>query len=262
MDMDGAKAFLRNRPVAAWAAGGALAGAVTGLAAFGVLNAISPAASGFREAGLALIASLLVATPLAAACGAMASRVESLRKQVQRLGQNDNLTACLNETTFSALVDTYANRADAQGSNPVGTILLVNLDDLRTVNRRFGFTWGNEALSLVAGAIKKTVRNGDIVGRIAGDRFGVFLPGASEVDARHVAGRVHDSIAQLQFYPTGTHFPLSVRAGAVIVSNRIAFDDLLNQAENTLALTRETGRNWIEYALPQDVPAVRPRDLQ
>jgi diguanylate cyclase (GGDEF)-like protein len=248
MDWETTKAFFfRHKPVLLWTAGGTAAGLAIALAAFGVLNIISPTAATSREAGLALIVSMLVGMPLSFGCGMMASRVGGLRKQVQRLGQSDNLTSCLNETTFSALVDTYSNRNVTPGNDPLGTILLINLDDLRIVNNRFGRTWGNEALSRVAATIKSTVRNGDIVGRVSGEQFGVFLPGAHETDARGVAERIHDNVAKLQFYPTGTPFSLSVRAGAVIVSSRIGFDDLMRQAEGTLAAVKPSDQDWIKF---------------
>lgn len=254
--------FFRHKPVLYWTVGGMAAGLVVALAAVGLLNVVSPTANGAREAGLAVVVSILVAMPLAFVCGLMASRVGALRKQVQRLGQNDNLTSCLDEATFSALVDTYSNRNIAPGSDPVGTILLVNLDDLRVVNSRFGYSWGNEALSSVAATIRSTVRNGDIVGRVSGDQFGVFLPGANETDARGVAERIHDNVAKIQFYPAGTHYPLSIRAGAVIISSRIGFDQLLRKANGTLEMTKSPGHGWIKYAALDAGAADRSKSLQ
>jgi diguanylate cyclase (GGDEF)-like protein len=263
MDWKTTKAFFfRHKPVLLWATGGTAAGMAVALAAFGVLNIISPTAATSREAGLALVVSMLVGAPLAFGCGLMASRVGVLRKQVQRLGQNDNLTSCLNEATFSALVDTYSNRNAASGSDPLGAILLINLDDLRVINGRFGYTWGNEALSSVAATIRNTVRNGDIVGRVSGEQFGVFLPGAHEADARGVADRIHDNVAKIQFFPTGVRYPLSIRAGAVIVSDRIGFDDLLRKADGTLAMTRKPGHDWIEYVSLETGTAERSTNLQ
>lgn len=264
MGLNTANSFLfRHRPVVLWTVCGTLGAVAVSLAAGGILNTIAPASTASREAALALVASVLVAAPLAFACGLMASKAAALRKQVQRLGQSDSVTSCLNETTFSALVDTYSNRRSSNENDPVGTILLINLDDLKVVNARFGYTWGNEALSSMAAAIKGTVRNGDIVGRISGDRFGVFLPGTSETDARNVAERIRNSVERLQFYPAGTHFPLSVHAGAVIVSDKIGFDDLMRQAEDTLAVAETAGSNWIEYAYPGgSAPAGQSKSLQ
>lgn len=254
--------FFRHKPALYWTAGGTAAGLAIALAAAGVLNAISPTGNGIREASLSIVVVLLVAMPLAFACGWMSSRVGVLKKQVQRLGQNDNLTSCLDEATFSALVDTYSNRHGMPGSDPLGTMLLVKLDDLRVVNSRFGYSWGNEALSSVAATIRSTVRNGDIVGRVSGDQFGIFLPGASETDARGVADRIHEKVGKIQFYPAGTQYQLSIRAGAVIVSGQIGFDQLLRKADGTLEMTKAPGHGWIEYISLDSGSADRSKGLQ
>ncbi len=114
------------------------------------------------------------------------------------------------------------------------------------INGRFGYSWGNEALARVAGSIRGTVRQGDIVGRISGNQFGVFLPGAGEADARGVANRIHDNVTGLDFFPAGVRYPLSIRAGAVILADQAKFDDLLKTAADTLETTR--GEDWIRYA--------------
>jgi diguanylate cyclase (GGDEF)-like protein len=238
--------FLQHKLTLSVALGGALASLAVGLAAYAILNVVSPVAGSTREMGLAAVVALVVGAPLSLAFGIALSRARRLRAQIQRIAQNDGLTACLNETTFSALVDSYSNRAAV--SDPTrGTILLINVDDLATVNDRFGYSWGNEALTRVAAAIKKTIRGGDIVGRVSGTQFGVFLPGADEANAKRVADRIYENVSKLEFFPTGTQFPLSIRAGAVIVSDRVGFDDLLHKAKDALASTEGTRQDWIQY---------------
>ena len=238
--------FSPRGTTATWLAGGGAAALGLGLAVSAIANAVSPTASVTGSTILAGVAALVVALPLLYVCSRMASRVELLRREVQRLGQRDGLTACLNEPTFSALVDTYAGRRTVEDGATRGTILLIHLDDIPVVNGRFGYSWGNEALARVAGSIRGTVRQGDIVGRISGNQFGVFLPGAGEADARGVANRIHDNVTGLDFFPAGVRYPLSIRAGAVILADQAKFDDLLKTAADTLETTR--GEDWIRYA--------------
>ena len=231
-----------------WLAGGSGAALAVGLGAAAIATAVSSPASATGSAILAGGVALAVALPLLYTCSRMAKRIGRLRKEVQRLGQRDGLTACLNEPTFSALVDTYADRRAVRDGSTHGTVLLIHLDDLEIVNDRFGYSWGNEALAQAAAAIRDSVRQGDIVGRISGNHFGVFLPGADETNARSVADRIHDSVTAIGFFPTGVRYPLSIRAGAVIVADRAKFDDLLKTAVGTLEMTRGQDREWIRYA--------------
>lgn len=239
--------FTLRGATAGWLAGGSAAALAVGLGATAIAHAVSSPASATGSAILAGGVALAVALPLLHTCGRMASRIALLRKEVQRLGQRDGLTACLNEPTFSALVDTYADRRAARDGSNHGTVLLIHLDDLQIVNDRFGYSWGNEALAQVAAAIRATVRQGDIVGRVSGNQFGVFLPGADEANARSVADRIYESVTALGFFPTGVRYPLSIRAGAVIVADRAKFDDLLKTALGTLEMTRGQDREWIRY---------------
>lgn len=238
--------FLQHKLTLSVTLGGALASLAVGLTGYAILNAVSPVPGSMRDAGFAAAVALAVGTPLSLACGIALSKARRLRAQIQRIAQNDGLTACLNETTFSALVDSYSNRA-AVADPTRGTILLINVDDLATVNDRFGYSWGNEALTRVASAIKQTIRGGDIVGRVSGTQFGVFLPGADEANARRVADRIYENVSKLEFFPAGTQFPLSIRAGAVIVSDRVGFDELLHKAKDALATTQEAKHEWIQY---------------
>jgi diguanylate cyclase (GGDEF)-like protein len=232
------------------------------LAVTTILNVVSPAAYPAREIGLAVFIALLVALPLLIAGGLMASRIEALRKETQRLGQRDVLTACLNESTFSALVDTYANDNTIEAGAVRGTVLLISVDDLGIVNDRFGYSWGNEALARVAAIISETVRHGDIVGRVSRSQFGVFLPQTDEANAKTVADRIYHNVTTIDFFPTGVQYPLSIRAGAVIVSDSASFDELLRKATGTLAMTEGTDEEWIRYTSLNETAPRNAANLQ
>ena len=239
--------FSLRGATSSWLVGGGTAALVFGLGAAGVGNAFGPMTSTASVTALAGTVALGVALPLLYTCSRMAKRIAALRLEVQRAGQRDGLTACLNEQTFSALVDTYADRRAAGKDSTRGTVVLIHLDELQSVNDRFGYSWGNEALMKVAAAIRGTVRQGDIVGRVSGNQFGVFLPGANEADAKSVADRIYKSVTGIEFFPTGIRYPLSIRAGAVIVADQTKFDTLLKAAESTLELTKGQDQDWIKY---------------
>lgn len=263
MHMQNSRGFLiRYKATLLRVAGGGIAALLIALATTAVLNLVSPAAHPAREAGLAVFIALAIALPLLVAGSFMTSKIEALHKETQRLGQRDVLTACLNESTFSALVDTYANDSTLEAGSIRGTVLLINVDDLGIVNERFGYSWGNEALAQVAASIRKTVRQGDIVGRVSRSQFGVFLPRTGEVNARSVAERIYENVAKIDFFPAGVQYPLSIRAGAVIVSDSASFDDLLRKATGTLAMTEGAGQEWIQYASLKDAAPRTAANLQ
>lgn len=243
---------LRDKLVFSVALGGILASLILAFAITAIVQMIAPAADIVREMGLTSLIALTVGVPLSLAYGFSASKARKLQMQVQRLGQNDGLTSCFNEVAFSAMVDSYSNQTTARSGATHGTILLINVEDIETINDRFGYSWGNQALARTAEAIRKTIRAGDFVGRVSGTQFGVFLPGSEEKSARGVADRIYKNIQKIDFFPAGTQFPLSVRAGGIIVSDKTSFDELLRKARLILATTRKTEQHWIEYALLAD----------
>jgi diguanylate cyclase len=90
-----------------------------------------------------------------------------------------------------------------------------------------------------------SVRDVDLVGRIGGEEFGVFLPNSSNSDALSIAERIRASIAEVDFRPQGNPEPLSVSVGGASFVSRIAFDDLFHHADQRLYAAKEQGRNGV-----------------
>ncbi|TIP53219.1 MAG: GGDEF domain-containing protein, partial [Mesorhizobium sp.] len=72
--------------------------------------------------------------------------------------------------------------------------LVIDADHFKRINDSYGHLTGDEALLLIAGAIERGVRSGDVLGRIGGEEFAAFLVGASEHEAKHVAERIRREV--------------------------------------------------------------------
>jgi diguanylate cyclase (GGDEF)-like protein len=92
------------------------------------------------------------------------------------------------------------------------------------------------------------VRSGDLVGRLGGEEFGVFLPGANDVNAADVAERIRRAIAEAAFLPNGASCPLSVSVGGAVYEARIDFSDLFRVADQRLYQAKEAGRNRVQLS--------------
>lgn len=75
-------------------------------------------------------------------------------------------------------------------------LLLIDLDEFKTVNDTFGHDVGDDLLVEVAGRLAAAVRPSDTAARLAGDEFAVLLPGATADDALGVADRFRAALAQ------------------------------------------------------------------
>jgi diguanylate cyclase len=87
------------------------------------------------------------------------------------------------------------------------------------------------------------VREEDLIGRIGTSIFGVFLPGATEEDAKEVGERIRARVAQVYFAPKGAEDVLSIGVGGVVFENELAFEDMFRSAEQLLS------RNGTDFEL-------------
>ncbi|MBM3663897.1 MAG: diguanylate cyclase [Actinobacteria bacterium] len=78
---------------------------------------------------------------------------------------------------------------------PPFALIIVDLDDFKAVNDRFGHPCGDELLANVGIAVRSSVRPGDVVCRWGGDEFVVLCPGASDDDLASIGDRLVDAIA-------------------------------------------------------------------
>lgn len=201
--------------------------------------------------GAGVVASL-VAAPLFAMVASERRKLAALKSEVSRLSSVDSLTSCLHSGVFANLIDAFRSNSGAGGRRQ-GALLVVEIDDFRAINSKFGHAWGDEVLKSVAGTIKASVRSGDLVGRIGGEEFGIFLPGTSRENAERVAERIRGSVSDTVLEPGGRKLPLSVSVGAVLFEDQLEFDDLFREADDRLAEAKARGRNRIEFAeLPAD----------
>ncbi|HTO27529.1 MAG TPA: GGDEF domain-containing protein [Devosia sp.] len=173
-------------------------------------------------------------------------RQEQLRHangQLERLATTDWLTACLNRGAFTGAVTRHLDRHLATDSG--GALLIVDADDFKAVNDRFGHDVGDEALQLIAGAIRQAVRSTDPVGRLGGEEFGVFLPDSDVATADHVAERVRRAVSAIAFAPGGVPCPLSVSIGGATYVTRAPFGELYRLADQHLYTAKNTGRDRV-----------------
>jgi len=72
--------------------------------------------------------------------------------------------------------------------------------------------------------------------------FGVFLPGATEDDAKEIGERIRTRVAQVYFAPKGTEDALAISVGGVVFESELQFEDMFRSAESQLSgVEHETG---------------------
>ncbi|MBL8599699.1 MAG: GGDEF domain-containing protein [Devosia sp.] len=164
------------------------------------------------------------------------------------LASTDALTQVMNRAAFSTLVDAYLRDVRAAEDKARGALLIIDADNFKTINDRFGHDHGDEALVTIARSIKSMLRTPDLVGRIGGEEFGVFLPGATTEQATHVAERIRQSVDGSTFMAAGARQPLSVSVGGAVFERDLPYADLFRLADQQLYAAKRDGRNRVVIA--------------
>lgn len=166
-------------------------------------------------------------------------------RDLQIIAATDGLTSVFNRGAFTMLVDAYLERADEQDRNPLGALLVIDVDHFKVINDTFGHDQGDEALKLVASSIKGAVRQGDLVGRIGGEEFAVFLPSADERQACSIAERIRATVSQVEFGLPDKGKSITVSLGGVTFNNPTSFERLYTAADKLLYAAKAAGRNRV-----------------
>jgi diguanylate cyclase (GGDEF)-like protein len=161
-----------------------------------------------------------------------------LERALQTLEHNDSLTGLLNRRGFYAAAEPRLR----QGWRGKGTwVLLIDVDGLRRINDRLGYTAGNEALIAIATAIKGSIRGSDLAARIGGDEFCVMLLDAGRDAALAMATRMQ---RKLDAFVQERRVPLTVSFGTAHCEPKSSssVDQLIRLADEELGKARGAGR--------------------
>ena len=187
-----------------------------------------------RSMVTAVLLPVIIGGPLLLFIGLQRIELGHYRRELNKSATFDSLTGCLNRTVFTSMVDRRTPRQESSGPRS-GAFLVIHPEHMRSINLRFGLGWGDEALRLIASTIQSSVRKEDLVGRIGTSMFGVFLPGATEDDAKEIGERIRARVGQAYFAPKGTEDVLTISVGGVVFENELAFEDMFRSAESLLS---------------------------
>jgi len=184
---------------------------------------------------------------VAATLGVFWIVVQLLQRELVRLASHDALTGLLNRQAFLAEFEREASRSER--SEQVFSLAVLDLDRFKALNDLHGHPAGDEALRLVAAAMRGCLRRHDVLGRLGGEEFALLMPGAGKDTALQVAERIRAEIEALSYVQKGTHVPLSVSGGvATCGTDGADWDALFSAADRALYAAKNAGRNRMAAA--------------
>lgn len=183
------------------------------------------------------------------------SNITSQIELMQRLrhhAETDSLTEIPNRRAFDAAMDAECVRAMLDGSH--FAVMLVDVDNFKTINDRGGHAMGDAVLHLAACRITDCLRPNDLLGRYGGDEFAILLPGTGLSEASAVVDRIRVVVANAALDAGYTSITLSVGLTLHTPGNPADRRQLLEQADQALYSAKSNGRNRV--AIWNGLPAV------
>lgn len=170
--------------------------------------------------------------------------LEQLNNKLQRLAREDDLTGLLNRRTILEMGVAEWSRWLRYGA-PF-SILIVDADDFKTINDRFGHDAGDSALRMIASRLREGLRTLDTVGRYGGEEFLVILP---ETDFQGALTTAHKvlfgiSVTPLRMQETDVRLTASIGLASADKSDA-SFDALLKRADLAMYQAKAEGKNRV-----------------
>jgi len=159
----------------------------------------------------------------------------------------DPLTGIANRRAFLQDGEAQLKR---QSTDPRPTaVMLLDLDNFKSINDRFGHAVGDRALQIFAQAASACMRRLDLFGRLGGEEFAAVLVDTTHERALAIGEQIRTSFADATRDVDGRPVAATVSIGIVISQDAVLdLSALLAQADHALYRAKDNGRNRVEVA--------------
>ncbi|MBA3687752.1 MAG: EAL domain-containing protein [Chloroflexi bacterium] len=166
----------------------------------------------------------------------------TLEEQLRHQAFHDPLTNLANRPL---LIDRIEHELEGRPMESPATtaVLLLDLDDFKTVNDSLGHTAGDELLAAVADRVRAALRGRDTAARIGGDEFGILVRTGERAEVEAIAERILGSIRE-PIDLGDHHLTVAASMGIVYVDGRQATaDELLRSADVAMYMAKARGKD-------------------
>jgi diguanylate cyclase (GGDEF)-like protein/PAS domain S-box-containing protein len=165
-----------------------------------------------------------------------------MEERLRHLADHDGLTGLFNRRRFEEEVERHITQARRYGMP--GALFLIDVDGLKAINDSRGHKSGDAVLVAVAGALRRRLRQSDVIARFGGDEFAVLLPHASAADAATVGAALAAIVREEVATPTG---PVTVSVGVGELGNELASaDEALARADASMYRAKARGGDGLD----------------
>lgn len=169
-----------------------------------------------------------------------ASRVESQHAAMSALASRDGLTSAFNRRTMDHDLEALVRRS--RGDGPTHCLAILDLDNFKALNDRFGHGLGDEVLIGLAKLVASSTREKDRFYRYGGEEFVLLLPDTPIKGAQVALGNLRQALAESLRAPDG---PVTASFGLAEYRPKESVEEWLKRADQALLQAKQDGKDRI-----------------
>lgn len=160
-------------------------------------------------------------------------------EQEKILSRTDFITGITNSRAFYDQANFELLRAKRTRS--CFSVAYIDLDDFKQINDRFGHRVGDDVLRTVAGTLRSSLRRTDIVARMGGDEFIIFLPDADADAGQVVIKKIQSLLCEtMEKNSWGVTFSIGV---VTYYDHPAQLDEVIHRADEVMYMVKKQGKN-------------------
>lgn len=158
--------------------------------------------------------------------------------------QRDSLTKAYNKATTRSLVSEYL-RSD--GEKNISAFMILDVDNFKSVNDSLGHLFGDSVLLDISQDLQDLTRASDVVGRVGGDEFVIFLRGIK--NKKHIEEKAKEFCSIFDLLYSGENDEKITGSVGIAISpdDGTAYDELFGKADLALYESKELGKNRYHF---------------
>ncbi|MBB6507204.1 sensor domain-containing diguanylate cyclase [Rhizobium soli] len=167
------------------------------------------------------------------------------RDDAIRVSQIDELTGIPSRRFAMAKIDDLLRSQGGAPSQPAGCLAVLDIDNFKYINDRFGHSVGDAVLKDFAKTLHSHVRKTDVLGRVGGEEFVLILPNASPENALTIVGKMLEAVRHSRPVAEQQSFRYTFSAGIASGDSGDSAADLYRRADLALYAAKMRGRNQV-----------------
>lgn len=168
-----------------------------------------------------------------------------IQQQLKIEASTDYLTGINNRKYFHERSQQAVK--DALEQNRTLSCLMIDIDEFKEINDRYGHDIGDKILKTVAAELRKVIRKNDILCRLGGDEFTILLLDAHRETAQIIANRIIENISRLVERTKKEYFHFTLSIGISCLQNDDTVESLWKRADQALYRAKTAGRNIVSF---------------